>query len=153
MLAFPRRLRSRPTRFLAFALVAITLFLVLSRGTVREYGASRWPAKVGKQNPAAGWPAKDQGGERPPWKTDIESTAKFEPGEPIEQEPMGHPPDQAPEKSAEDQEREAREEAERNKRAEFEAEYYALETRMAMAHGQWNLAAMATFRRVMGAAY
>lgn len=129
MLALPRRLRSRPTRFLAFALVVITLFLVLSRGTVREYGASRWPSsKLGKQKPAAGWPVKNGGGgDRPPWKTEIESTAKFEVEEPAPQEPMGPLPEAEPEKSAEDLEREAREEAERNKRAEFEAEYYALE--------------------------
>jgi nitrate reductase NapE component len=126
MLAIPRRLRSRPTRFLAFALVAVTLFLVLSRGTVREYGASRWPTKLGKQ-PGAGWPVKGGGDGRPPWKTEIESTAKFEVDEPQPQEPMGPPPEAAPEKSPEDLAREAREEAERNKRAEFEAEYYSLE--------------------------
>lgn len=127
MLAIPRRLRSRPTRFIAFALVALTLFLVLSRGTAREYGASRWPAEFGRQKAGGAAAAKGGGAGREPWKPDIESTAKFEAVEPNQQEPMGPNDHDEPKKSLEDQEREAREEAERTKRADFEAEFHSLE--------------------------
>ncbi|KAK6846044.1 hypothetical protein PG987_001232 [Apiospora arundinis] len=129
MLAIPRRLRSRPTRFIAFALVALTLFLVLSRGTAREYGASRWPAEFGRQKAGGAAAAKGGGAGREPWKPDIESTAKFEAVEPNQQEPMGPNDHDEPKKSLEDQEREAREEAERTKRADFEAEFHSLENK------------------------